>query len=199
MDTIEHSTESDQIGIVRRARDGDDDAFAELVRLYQRRVVSVAYRLLGNIEDARDVSQEVFVRAYKSLGQLEDPSRFGAWLIRVASNSALNYRRARSTHAAASLDSLIVSPTEVRKPDTGQPMTAGQEDDDGPLPDELRQAIGHALERLPEKQRLSLILFSVEGMPQKEVAEVLDCSVELVKWNVFTARKKLKEMLQEFV
>ena len=199
MDTIEHSTESAEVGIVQRARDGDDDAFAELVRLYQRRVVSVAYRLLGNLEDARDVSQEVFVRAYKSLGQLEDPSRFGAWLIRVASNSALNFRRARSTRVAVSLDNLIVSPTELRKPDTGQPMTADREDGDGPLPDELRQAISQALERLPDKQRLSLILFSVEGMPQKEVAEVLDCSVELVKWNVFKARRKLKEILQEFV
>lgn len=199
MDTTEHSIESAEVGIVQRARDGDNDAFAELVRLYQRRVVSVAYRLLGNVEDARDVSQEVFVRAYKSLGQLEDPSRFGPWLIRVTSNAALNFRRARSTRAAASLDNLIVSPAEVRKPDTGQPMTTGQEDGDGPLPEELRQAINQAMERLPDKQRLSLILFSVEGMPQKEVAEVLDCSVELVKWNVFTARKKLKEMLQEFV
>ncbi len=69
----------------------------------------------------------------------------------------------------------------------------------GLLPDELRDAIGEAMNRLPDKQRLALVLFSVEGMAQKEVAQILECSVELVKWNVFEARRKLKEMLHEFL
>jgi RNA polymerase sigma-70 factor (ECF subfamily) len=60
-------------------------------------------------------------------------------------------------------------------------------------------AVSRAMETLPEKQRLSLILFSIEGMPQKDVAEILDCSLELVKWNVFQARKKLKELLEEYL
>ena len=67
------------------------------------------------------------------------------------------------------------------------------------MPRELSTAISNAIEGLPEKQRLALILFSVEGMPQRDVAEILDCSVELVKWNVFQARRKLKELLKPFL
>ena len=81
----------------------------------------------------------------------------------------------------------------------GQRMTVGLEDEGGPLPDELQAAINTALESLPDKQRLALVLFSVEGMPQKQVAEILECSVELVKWNVFQARQKLKVKLKEFL
>ena len=84
-------------------------------------------------------------------------------------------------------------------PGSGRRLTVNAEADDGPLPAELERAIDAAMEQLPEKQRLTLILFSVEGLPQKEVAEILECSVELVKWNVFQARKKLKELLGDYV
>ncbi len=198
-----------EAALVRRARRGDSDAFAELVKLYQRRAVSVAYRLLGNIEDACDVSQDAFVRAYRNLSQLDDPSRFGAWLMRAVSNLSLNYRRARKVRSTASLDDVLTGAAEVRSPDgqrsaggsspSGRATVVGVEDAGGPLADELRAAISEAMERLPDKQRLALVLFSVEGMPQKEVAEILECSVELVKWNVFQARCKLKEMLKPFL
>lgn len=183
--------------LVRRAQDGDTEAFGELVREYQRRAVSVAYRLLGNVEDASDASQDAFVRAFRSLSQLDDPARFGGWLMRTVCNCALNFRRSRKLRSVASLDNTPFAAEEVRDPSTGQRLIcdAGET----PLSAELHGAVGAAIERLPEKQRLALILFSVEGMPQKQVAEVLECSVELVKWNVFQARKKLKEMLAEYL
>ena len=183
-------------GEVRRAQAGDAEAFAGLVRSYQRRAVSVAYRLVGNVEDASDVSQDAFVRAFRCLDQLEDPARFGAWLMRIVSNQALNFRRWRSNRAAASLDDIVMDPAEGRRPATGTKLASEADDSACSSPVELHDAISEALATLPDKQRLSLILFSVEGMPQKEVAEVLECSVELVKWNVFQARKKLKDLLE---
>jgi RNA polymerase sigma-70 factor (ECF subfamily) len=191
--------ESVEVELVRRAQSGDSEAFAELVRKYQRRTVSLAYRLLGNVEDASDVSQEAFIRAFRHLSQLDDPSRFGAWLLRVVSNLSLNYRRSRRSRSAAPLDDVTLASAEARSPTSGQRMTVGLEDEGGPLPDELQAAINTALESLPDKQRLALVLFSVEGMPQKQVAEILECSVELVKWNVFQARQKLKEKLKDFL
>ena len=185
--------------LVRRAVAGDTQAFAELVRRYQRRAVSVAYRLLGNIEDAGDVSQDAFVRAYDNLSQLTDPSRFAAWLMKIVSNLSLNYRRARSTRSATSLDDAALANVERRDPRTNLRVSTGRDEDDAALPTELHEAVTSALDQLPEKQRLALVLFSVEGLPQKEVAEVLDCSVELVKWNVFQARKKLKEALEAWL
>lgn len=197
MDTKLDVTESSEVDLVRRAQAGDSVAFGSLVRIHQRRAVSLAYRLLGNAADAADVSQDAFVRAYRNLAQLEDPGRFGAWLMRVVSNLSLNYRRSRATRAATSLDDALEVGAEVRRPTTRQRLTRESNDAGSSLPDELHNAISRALERLPDKQRLALILFSVEGLPQKEVADVMECSVELVKWNVFQARNKLKEMLAE--
>ena len=191
--------EREETELVRRAVAGDTQAFAELVRRYQRRAVSVAYRLLGNIEDAGDVSQDAFVRAYDNLSQLEDPSRFAAWLMKIVSNLSLNYRRARSTRSATSLDDAALADVERRDPRTNLRVSTGRDEDDAALPAELHEAVTSALDQLPEKQRLALVLFSVEGLPQKEVAEVLDCSVELVKWNVFQARKKLRETLESWL
>ena len=199
LETSETTMESPEVALVRRAQSGDSAAFSDLVRLYQRRAVSVAYRLLSNTEDACDVAQEAFVRAYRNLGQLENPARFGPWLMRVVSNLSLNFRRARKSRQAGSLDDALELEGEVRRPSSGQRWSQGSEDETGPLPEELRHAIGDAISELPDKQRLALVLFSVEGMPQKEVADILECSVELVKWNVFQARKKLKESLVDFL
>ena len=199
LDTEVDESAASEINLVRRAQGGDADAFADLVRLYQRRAVSVAYRLVGNVEDASDVSQDAFVRAFRCLDQLDDPARFGPWLMRIVSNQSLNFRRSRSSRAAASLDDMIGDPGEARRPATGMKLATDEGDETGPLPVELHDEISQALATLPDKQRLALVLFSVEGMPQKEVAEVLECSIELVKWNVFQARKKLKGLLQEYL
>ncbi len=197
MDTELEVTKSSEVDLVRRAQAGDAAAFGSLVRSHQRRAVSLAYRLLGNVADAADVSQDAFVRAYRNLAQLDDPARFGAWLMRVVSNLSLNYRRARASRSATSFDEAVELGAEIRRPTTRQRLSRESGDDGGTLPEELHDAVSRALERLPDKQRLALILFSVEGLPQKEVADILECSVELVKWNVFQARSKLKEMLEE--
>lgn len=198
MKTQEAITDSSQVDLVSRATNGDSEAFGQLVRTYQRRAVSLAYRLLGNAEDAGDVAQDAFVRAFRSLDQLADASRFGPWLMRTVSNLSLNYRRSRATRAAKSLDDTVEAVAGIRNPTTGLKLV-GEAAGVGGLPVELQAAIGRAMEQLPEKQRLALILFSVEGVPQKEVAEILDCTVQLVKWNVFQARKKLKDLLADYI
>lgn len=192
-------TRSAELNLVRRAQSGEPEAFGALVQSYQRRAVSVAYRILGNVEDASDVTQDAFVRAYRSLSQLDDPEKFGGWLMRVVCNLSLNYRRARANRATVSWDSSDQPPSEDHG-STPMELTSnlGSADTD-PVSGELNAAIIRALENLPDKQRLALILFSVEAVPQKEVAEILECSIELVKWNVFQARKKLKELLSPFL
>jgi len=180
--------------LVALALGGAGDAFDALARRYQRRVVSVAYRLLSNIEDASDVGQEALLRAYRNLGQLSEPRRFGPWLMRIVTNLSLNYRRSRKSSATVRLDEDFEGASTGEVGDSGIRGEAF-----GPMGEasarelEVRAAV--AIAELPEKQRLALILSSVEGVPQKEVAEVLDCSVELVKWNVFQARKALKQAL----
>lgn len=183
---------------------GEAAAFDELVRRYQRRAVAVAYRLLGNLHDAADVAQDAFLRAYRRLDSLEDHRRFGPWLLRIVSNLSLNFRRSRETgvaRSAVTLDDVVERAEEFRSA-TGEPLgtrLGGSVGGDEAGSDEMREAVGRAIEQLPDKQRLSLVLFCIEGLPQKQVAEILECSVELVKWNVFQARKTLRKLLAEHI
>ncbi|MFQ5412478.1 MAG: RNA polymerase sigma factor [Phycisphaerae bacterium] len=182
---------------VARTLAGDTAAYDALIERHQRRAVAVAYRLLGNIEDAKDVCQDAFIKAFKSLATLRQPERFGAWLMRIVSNLSLNFRRGRRATVSLTADgeSGGIHPDQVAR---GQGRSGGGPDD--PLQAaEVRQAVTDAIEALPEKQRLSLVLFAIERIPQKEVAEILECSVEMVKWNVFQARKALKKTLAEYL
>lgn len=180
---------------VRKSLAGDLRAFDELVERYQRRAVSVAYRLLGNAEDAADVCQEAFVRAFRSLSSLDEPERFAAWLMRITCNLALNFRRGRKTGLSLSAGDDPEAMLEQHGASSGLVEVMH----DPALTAETRAAVDAAIAGLPTKQRLALILFAIEGMPHKEVAAILECSVEAVKWNVFQARKKLKDELAEYL
>lgn len=189
--------QSDDGALVRAARKGELHAFEQLVERYQRRATAVSYRLLNNRDDAMEVTQDAFLKAYEKLGTLSKPERFGSWLLRIVSNLSLNRRRSRALRKTASLD---VAPQgdegrgEYDRPDTriATPAELATAHD-------LQEQIDAAIEKLPEKQRMALVLFSIAKMPQNEVAEILGCSVEAVKWHVFTARKKLKEELEDYL
>ena len=182
--------------LVKAARRGDLSAFDSLVKRHQRKATSVAHRLLNNVDDAMEIAQDAFVNAYEKLATLDEPKRFGPWLLRIVSNLALNRRRSRSLRRTASLDAQADgedSPAMVlpdRRADDPADVASAKD---------VQRLIGRAMATLPEIQRQALVLFSVEQMPQKDVAEVLGCSVEAVKWHVFTARKKLKEALKDYL
>jgi RNA polymerase sigma-70 factor (ECF subfamily) len=183
--------------LVQRTLDGDTGGFDELIHRYQRRAVSVAYRLLGNSHDAMEVCQDAFLRAFRALESLQDPERFGPWLMRTVSNLSLNFRRSRRQSQPIPVDDCLLPGGEDAMGSDWM-ISAGMPPDES-LASELGTAISTAINELPEKQRLALILFAVEGMAQKDVADVLDCSVEAVKWHVFQARKKLKEQLADYL
>jgi RNA polymerase sigma-70 factor (ECF subfamily) len=181
---------------VASALAGDTDAYDKLIIKYQRRAVAVSYRLLGNINDAMDVCQESFLRAYRSLSSLEQPGRFGAWFMRIVSNLSLNFRRQRRPQLSLTTDDESGGIAETWSAANQQKLATPSDSMSGK---ETQAAITAAVEALPEQQRLCLVMFAMEGIPQKEVAEILGCSVEMVKWNVFQARKTLKDTLAEFI
>ncbi|MFH0982307.1 MAG: sigma-70 family RNA polymerase sigma factor [Planctomycetota bacterium] len=183
---------------VARAVQGEAAAFDELVRRYQRRVVAVAHRLVGDAHAAADIAQDTFVRAYRGLRSLQDPQRFGPWLMRIVSNLSLNYRRTRRAGQSVSLEAAETGAEGFRRASDAAPLTAAPPSAGADVKD-LSAAIERALQQLPEKQRVALTLFSIEGLPQKEVAQIMNCSVELVKWNVFQARKAMKGKLARFM
>ena len=189
--------------LVEEVIGGRRAAFDDLVRRYQRQAVAVSYRLLGNSHDALEVTQDAFIKAYSSLATLQKPEAFGGWLMRIVSNLSLNYRRSRKTRSQLPLDDLL-GPTESAQ----QAQSAGGSSDwmsqsGDPVrllaSEEMGRKLHAALAQLPEKQRLAIVLFAIEGRPQKEVAETLECSVEAVKWHVFQGRKKLKDLLKGYL
>ena len=186
--------------LVARALASDRQAFDELVRKYQRQAVAVSYRLLGNSHDALEVTQDAFLKAYGSLSTLQKPEAFGGWLMRIVSNLSLNYRRSRRTRSQLPLDDLL-GQTDGQNTDAtggGSEWMAASTDPVHRLEGrELGRKLQEALAQLPEKQRLAIVMFTIDEMPQKQVAQTLQCSVEAVKWHVFQGRKKLKELLKE--
>lgn len=180
---------------------GKRECFDELIKRYQRQAVAVSYRLLGNVHDASEVTQDAFLKAYSSLASLQKPEAFGGWLMRIVSNLSLNYRRGRKTRSQLPLDD-VLGPIE-----SGQAAASGQSDWMSQSADpahavqsaEMGRRLQEALNELPEKQRVAIVMFTIEQMPQKEIAEALNCSVEAVKWHVFQGRKKLKEMLKGYI
>jgi RNA polymerase sigma-70 factor (ECF subfamily) len=195
----QHSTRAtpDDAGLVRQTLAGQRTAFDELVERYQRRATSVAYRLLGNLHDALEVCQEAFIRAYRKLDGLEDPDRFGPWLLRIVTNLSLNFRRTRGPRL--SFEDCLSSDDGSRE----ERISDGPHSEDRPgaklVAAELETRIHAGLAELPPQQRAALVLFSIEQLPQKDVAQILNCSVEAVKWHVFQARKKMKEHLAEYL
>lgn len=186
--------------LVRRVLAGERAAFDTLVERYQKRATSVSYRLVGNVHDALEVVQDAFIRAYRNVETLEEPARFGAWLLRIVTNLSLNFRRDRAVGgrkvSLAESSGDDDAPAEQRLADSaasderpGATLAAG----------ELSEVVQRAMDELPEQQRVALVLFSVEALPQKDVASIMGCSVEAVKWHVFQARRKLKDRLADYL
>ncbi len=198
MDTKSAGEQSPSDGqLVRETRRGKLAAFEVLVSRYQRRATGLAYRLLNNRDEALEVVQEAFMKAFDKLDTLSRVERFGSWMLRITSNLSLNKRRSRALRRHLSLDAAAESDEgrgEMNRPDPRAvtPVAAASAI-------ELKGVIEDAMQELPEMQRQALILFSMEKMPQKEVAKILGCSVEAVKWHVFTARKKLKDVLRDYL
>jgi RNA polymerase sigma-70 factor (ECF subfamily) len=188
--------------LVAQALAGTKPAFDELIRRYQRQAVAVSYRLLGNSQDSLEVTQDAFLKAFTSLASLQKPEAFGGWLMRIVSNLSLNYRRSRKTRSGQlPLDDLL-GPTGTEQSDahgggTSEWMARAGDPVRRLESEEMGRKLKEALAQLPEKQRLAIVMFTIDEMPQKDVAEALNCSVEAVKWHVFQGRKKLKELLKE--
>ena len=185
--------------LVHSALAGERKSFDLLIERYQRQAVAVSYRLIGNSHDALELTQDAFIKAYTSLSTLQKPEAFGGWLMRIVSNLSLNFRRGRKSRNQLPLDDLL-GPADSGQAESmgGSEWMARSGDPVRNLESaEMGKHLQAALAKLPEKQRLAIVMFTLEELPQKQVAAALDCSVEAVKWHVFQGRKKLKEMLKD--
>lgn len=173
--------------IIARVLGGDTDAFEALVTEYEKNVYNLALKMTGNTEDAADLSQETFIKAFHSLGSFRGDSKFSVWLYRIVSNVCLDFLRRRSRRQTVSLS---------------------MEDEDGEetqldIPDErqtpelllekrmTREAVRRGLAQLPPEPRQILLLREIQGLSYEEIASVLGIESGTVKSRIFRARKKL--------
>ncbi|HVA57827.1 MAG: RNA polymerase sigma factor [Gemmatimonadaceae bacterium] len=169
--------------IVERVLAGDVEAFATLVERYRDRCIRYAMHMLGNREDADEVTQDTFVRAYRSLGRCEDPERFGAWLFRILVNRCRTAGARRARRARTFLD------------DEAALLTAAEEH-----PAEQwawREEIERALDELRPEQREAFLLKYVEGLGYDEMAELTGVGVSALKMRVMRACDRLRVLLKE--
>jgi RNA polymerase sigma-70 factor (ECF subfamily) len=171
--------EAEDRDLIAKARKGDVEAYNLLVSRWEKRVFNYLLRLVGNREDALDVSQEAFLKAYQSLPKLDDPQRFGAWLFRIAHNEAFSLLRRRKPEGEM--------PFERGAPARGAEL----------LPIELSMAVETALGRLTEEQREAVLLKIYQGFKFEEMAEILSCPVSTVKSRLYTGLELLKAQFCE--
>jgi RNA polymerase sigma-70 factor (ECF subfamily) len=172
---------------------GDMRAFEELVERHQRAVIGTVAKMLGNASEAEDIAQQVFVRIWKSAGRYEAQAKFTTWLFTITRNLVFNEVRRRQRKPTVSVDE-----REETTHRTVEDLQAISPDDEM-LQSELEEAIDRAIQSLPEKQRMAVVLRRYEEMPYEEIASVLEMSIPAVKSLLFRARTQLKEALQRYL
>ena len=182
---------SDSIpALVERFVRGDNDAFGELVSRFQKKVYFLAFQVLGNHLDADEVLQETFVRVYRKRKELSDVANFTSFVIRIASNYAIDLLRKRRGQATATED-LTDLPSGLQLDLSRRVRTPGEILADKRLMEEIKRA----LNTLPPRQKLTAVLHDVEGYSKSEIAEMLNCPEATVRSNLHIARTKLKKIL----
>lgn len=186
--------------IVRRAQEGDRDAFRELVERNQRKVYSICYGMLKNEQDSLDVSQEVFVKVYRYLEKFNHQSSFYTWLYRITVNMCIDFIRKNSKVRNVEYDDGIShGPGDVDGGEHILPSTLGLNPDKVYGRKELREKMLEALETLSEKHRVILIMREVDGMSYEEMAEALNISKGTVMSRLYHARRYFQDAIEEYI
>jgi RNA polymerase sigma-70 factor (ECF subfamily) len=176
---------------IRRVQDGDREAFEVLVEKYKRRAFRLAYQVLRDQEDALDVAQEAFVKAYRALPTFKGDSAFFTWLFRITMNLALDRKRQRAVRTRSLGGGDEVSPEDWER--TAAADQPGPDDEAASA--ERRAKIGRALESLSEHHRSIIILSDIEGLAYREIAQVLGIPIGTVMSRLHHARRRLREAL----
>lgn len=186
----------DDIALATEAKQGDKGAFTELVNRYAQRVFRVARHITKNDQDAEDVLQDTFLKAYSRLGQFEGNAKFYTWIVRVAVNEALMRMRRGKNRVTVSLDQELETsygaiqrelPAETESPEESLSRT------------ELRESLTQAIDSLSEIYRPVFVLRDVEGLSTEETAEMLNISLPAVKSRLMRARLQLRQKLRRFL
>ena len=180
--------------IIRRIQAGESEAYRELVVKYQQKVYGVAWGMVQNPEDAREITQDAFIKAFKSLDRFRFDASFYTWLYRITVNLTIDFRRRASKRWADQFDD-----GRMQKDEAGEAALPHMEASPGKRLERKRLAdqIQAAIDQLPPDQRTAIILREIEGLSYREIAETMECAEGTVMSRLFYGRKKLQEILKD--
>ncbi|MCH8912834.1 MAG: sigma-70 family RNA polymerase sigma factor [Planctomycetes bacterium] len=203
--SLSNNISFEDAALVRKIQEGDVDAFEHLVLKYQDRVYNICLRTVGHAEDARDLAQETFLKAFDAISRFEHKSSFYTWLFRIAVNLSISSRRRDRKIKMLSLSGGDGEPgLESRLADTDQAARLRGEVRDNEMlepPEELKrretqQAVAGALRQLDEDQRVILVLRDIESLDYKAIAEILDLPLGTVRSRLHRARLAMRDLLR---
>lgn len=177
--------------LVARSRGGDLDSFNQLVLRWERPIYALAYRVIGREEDARDVAQETFLRAFRALGGFKGQAKFSSWLYRITLNLCRDWmRRERRTPVSQAPEGIDI----IELAGEGEPAESIE---DVVSRKQLGRAVEKAMAMLPEDQRTAIIMKEYHGLTFQEIADLLDCPLSTVKTRLYQGLTVLRKQLQQ--
>src|SRR4051794_207610 len=186
---------SDELELVAKCQVGDTAAFNELVIRYRQRAFSMIYNMVRNEQDAWDLTQDGFLKAWKSIGRFRGQSSFFTWLYRILMNVTIDWMRRKQIEGGTEFDDAVaisnVEPAATTAPKSELQPIAKLSDK------EIRTRIDESIARLSPEHRTVIVLREIEGLEYQEIADAMECSIGTVMSRLFYARKKLQGMLKD--
>ncbi len=194
-------TENDELKIIELVKAGDSDAFCELVDEYKEKAISIAYSYCSNFEDAKDLSQEAFIKAFKMIDRFKARSRFYTWYYRILVNICLDFlRRRKKKYDKMLFHRRIEDREQDRSADIFENVASSFPDPKRALMNsELGEKLTDAINSLPDKQKAVFVLKNIHGSAIEEIAEITGTALGTVKANLFKATVNLQRKLKKYV
>lgn len=182
--------------VVKAVQAGDVAAFDQLIRKYRERIYSVIYHLTSNREDAADLAQDTFIRAFQSIGRFQGQSSFFTWLYRIAINATLSHLRKNRLRTFFSLEKVA---EDDHQPEWMAKLAVDSRVDRDAFVRDLQEKLNEAFQKLSIKHRTVVTLFEIDGLSHAEIAQIMGCSVGTVRSRLHYAKQQLQSELQSFI
>jgi RNA polymerase sigma factor RpoE len=188
--------EASDLELVRRAQREDMRAYDVLVRRYQERLYATVYHMTSNHEDANDLTQETFIKAFRALRSFKGDSSFYTWIYRIAVNKTINFLKQRKNRVHLSLNDMDFNAEH-------DPDLVALISDKNPRRDlnlsELQEKLNGAMQRLSEHHRMVVTLHDIQGLSHEEIGKIMDCNIGTVRSRLFYARQQLQAYLSDYL
>lgn len=193
---LAETASAEDLDLVQRAQGGDLSAYDELVRRYQERIYATVYHMTANHEDAGDLAQETFIKAYQALKSFKGDSSFYTWVYRIAVNKTINFLKQKKNKTHLSLNDLDFN--AEHDPDMVALVSDRTPRRDASLT-ELQEKLNAAMLKLSEVHRLVVTLHDIQGLSHEEIGKIMDCNVGTVRSRLFYARQQLQAYLSDYL